>query len=270
METLNFDFLQTAALKGMASNLHMIILRDVDRAELIRRLKIRILADPAHFEAFRRLKGFLPISEGVGRLREVVAHLTARVKMNETYDAKGLPSTPAYYPPAINPSYVGIRSSKLFELMLNPTSFDDTLLTLVEPNTYEAREIWGSLFEMPSSREDFDYGFTIHMALGGASRSVGREAITMMDQYVAAIKSGMTAEAAIASIPVPKLFEATWVEDIGRSGTAYTRLMLTLPNGDVWSTPPFGLRYGVVESYDDLIAVQIGGVRADMLPRPAQ
>jgi len=233
METLDFTTVTDAELAEFLTLVGMTVPKKIKREEMILRLKLRILTDPRHEIAMAN-----PIP-AVTRVEGVLRALNR--PFGAIYDAKGLRIA---RPGEMLPYREPVRASQLYEAMLHPDSFDDTLLTLVPPGTYKVDEVWDSL--LPG---DGRHAFSLFVPpdVRAAYKIVQRK----MKKYNEAIEEGLDIAAAIATATkgpyvLPKDtpdYEVTWMEDTGRSGTSYDRLMFTLPNGDIWTAPPFGLLY---------------------------
>jgi len=261
METLNFAQYTDRELTEMMREAGMVVPRKLGREEMILRLKLRILVDRRHFEAleFERTHGAL------GNVKLVLAVLDAQP--GDRYRDKG--GGDRYNDKGVQIGFGegAFPASELYRLMLEPQSFDDLLLTLVPPGTYKVGQVFGGLINAPSARY-IDRGFSLRVPKDvlQAYRKGGWEMVSIFNET---IKSGNSVAKAIdnangmfAGDPLP--FEATWVEDVGLSGRDYPRIMMTFPaadaaaiargGGDIWGTPPFGLRS------DDPIPLLINGV----------
>jgi len=118
----------------------------------------------------------------------------------------------------------------LYSLMLHPTAFQDLLLTLVPMMSYRADVILQTL--LASAAPEIVVGLE---DLVRAPPDV-LTAFDMLQQMAVDHFAG-----AAVTIPENPPYTYEWVIDVGRSGTEYPRLMFTMPNGDIWSTGPFGM-----------------------------
>jgi len=205
----NFDRLTPTEIKELLQALGRAS-KSLKASDALLQLKIRVLADARHFELF-----ILGLS---GSNTEIMTRVRQLLPSSYPYNAVGLPSLKANRP------YFEVGSQHLFDMMVHPTSFDDYLLTLVPAGTYEAENIYGALVERFYHRSFRDY--------------VTPAAMEIYQLLMDHIK-GMPIE-----VPPHLEFVAEWVEDVGRSGTAYSRVSFTIPaDNTIWSTPPFGLLY---------------------------
>jgi len=240
METLDFDSLTITELRELMALVHLNVPKTIGRADAILRLKLRLLIDSRHPRALNS-----PV-EGPGRVRAVLQAL--RTLEGAQYDTLGVPADSAAE------ACRGSRASQHYTMMVEPESFDDTLLTLVPQGTYNPHQVWFGLFPEPPFYRSL-HAFSLEPVPDVVAAA--KVAFRMMRQYHHELKQGRSVVEAIelvtAAITQPP-FEPTWVEDVGLSGTSYARLMVTMPNGDIWSTVPFGL------SFPNLVPLRVNDV----------
>jgi len=229
---LDFTTVTDAQLKQLLKDVGTPAPRPFTREAAILRLQMRFLMDPNHFDAVvpgavgsDLIAVFARLNTLPGAIYSNIGKLTNYMQVNGRY-----PSTNVY-------------SSQLYDMMANPTAFDDSLLALVPPGTYSANEVWAGIF----AEEVFpvEYAFDIRTLPGVMTAYfAARRAV---QTYHRTIKEGGSFENATDTKGSPFL-DPMWVEDVGLSGTSYVRLMFTMPSrdgtaegGDIWSTPPFGL-----------------------------
>jgi len=191
--------------------------------EALRQLKIRILADPRHFHALPAvMHGYSYLYLGTRFIE-----MAEKMKSAFPFNADGIASA------AKNRRKWDVTGAMLFYLMLRPDSFDDRLLTMVPFGTYEAVDIYGALMENPH--------FPHRPLFGDVSSVPVMQTYDIVKGWPTAYKEGRIPD--ISAMATFNDFTTEWMEDTGRSGTTYPRVVFTMTDdGSVWSTPPFGLQ----------------------------
>jgi len=253
MEPQEYADLTVEQLAVMLADVGMHVLKKLKHAEAVRRLQLRLLVDPRHFAILEE------VPPGPGRVGAVFARLPARLISEHAGVLSWLPPTTTYEKYDDRGVRMGgysmqrddVYTSQLYEMMANPGEFDDLLLTLVPLGTYKPGEVWLGL----GLNQMFDDGGAFSMVVPKVVRDAYKHAEFVMATYSAAVKAGETKEAAMAAATAGTLpFEPMWFEDVGRRGHSYPRLVFVMPNGDIWSTPPYGLLHS------EPIPLQINGV----------
>jgi len=232
MEASDYDSLSLLDLKALMKMVGLQVPVSIGHAEAVQRLRLRFLVDPYHFGALRT-----PMM-GPGRLEAIFRGLPTRP--GDLHDAKGLPGIETE-----------VFASQLYQMMADPTSFDDLLLTLVPLGTYKAEDVWMSLIENGTL---FPNATAFTPKATPDVKAAYKQAMAIVASYNRAVKQGLSMEEAIAIKTAALPFEATWVQDTGLRGQSYARLMFTMPDGSIWSTPPFGLLF------DDPVLLMVQGV----------
>jgi len=237
MDHLNFDAIETKDIIDALIQLGRTGVAKLARSDAIQQLRIAILAHPDHFREMGLIQQRRPWT--LADLQHAVTRLDRR-----PINAVGIQTRRR--PPLIAPF-------TMMGMLLDPTGFDDTLLTMVPMMTYRTHDIVRSLLP-PRDPLFLDIQRNYYYPENEVTPAV-QEAFDALQNMATIHFAG-----GVAPVPKNPPYTYEWVIDVGRSGTEYPRLMFTMPplpgateGGDVWTTMPFGLRD------DHPLALLIGG-----------